>query len=141
MEEKSRSSIDTESQCGFLIYRHDNDSTEEQLEIRKSDTHTNHFNEDVCLTHLKTLHVFTSIHDLSDWKEKTDYFHGIRVGGSTCTLLRIYGISIFFPILLNLSFTVLLYSSDLRDGKAKSFEIIPLVLLVYPQYKTIKFLV
>ena len=34
-----------------------------------------------------------------------------------------------------------MFSNDLREEKASNFEIIPVILLVYPQYKTIKFIV
>ena len=48
--------------------------------------------------------------------------------------------SIIFPILLNLSFNIVLFTNEFRDGKANIFEIVPLILLIFPQYKTIKFL-
>ena len=71
---------------------------------------------------------------------KTDYYIGIRTGGVTCRLLQIYGWCIVIPIFLNLSFTIVLFVNDFCDQKANIYELIPLVLLVYPQYKTIKFL-
>ena len=35
---------------------------------------------------------------------------------------------------------VVWYSKDVREKKANLFEVIPLVLLFYPQYKTLKYL-
>ena len=48
--------------------------------------------------------------------------------------------SIFLPILLNLIFTIVLFVNDFTEKKANIFEIVPLIFLCYPQYKTIKFL-
>ena len=90
---------------------------------------------------MKFLHKSTSINELTKWRNETDYAQGIKVGGKTCRLLHIYGTTIFIPILLNLSFNLVLFVNDFRKQKANIFEIIPLVLLFYPQYKTIKFLV
>ena len=70
----------------------------------------------------------------------TDFYNGIKVGGITCELLQIYGTCILVPILLNLSFNMVVFVHDYRKQKANLFEIIPLLLLFYPQYKTIKFL-
>ena len=97
-------------------------------------------NEDSCLTHLKSLHFGTSIHDLTEWRKKTDFYVGVKVGGLTCKVLQIYGISILIPILLNLSFTIVVFVNDIRKQKANLFEIIPILILFYPQYKTLKFL-
>ena len=72
--------------------------------------------------------------------KKIDYFDGVKVGGVTCRLVQIYGSCILIPILLNLIFSIVLFINDFRDKKANIFEIIPLVCLVYPQYKTLKVL-
>ena len=114
MEEKRQSSIDPEAECGLLIVRHNDESESQQTGIPTNAYH------DTCLTHLKSLHFATSIHNLSEWKEKTDYLSGIRVGGSTCRLLQIYGTSIIFPILLNLSFNIVVYidESNIKSNKA-----------------------
>ena len=142
VEEKGQSSIDPKTPCGFLIFRHDNVSQQKLQEMKKhSHTNTYHYNEDACRTHLKSLQVTTSIYNLHEWKTRTDYMFSKKVGGKTCELLRIYGISIIFPICLNLFFTYVLFSNDVREGKASNLEIIPVILLVYPQYKTIKFIV
>ena len=87
------------------------------------------------------MHLVTpTITDLSDWREKIDYWFSIKVGGLTCRLLQIYGYSILTPILLNLFFNIFVFLNDLQDQKANIFEMVPLFLLFYPQYKTIKYL-
>ena len=136
MKEQSHSITDPESKCGLLIYRHKNDD-EPFLSRRKY----NHYcNEDSCLTHLRSLRKQTSITDLEDWRKNTDYLEGVKVGGLTCRLLQIYGKSIFIPIFLNLTFNIVLFVNDLREKKANIIEIFPLMLLFYPQFKTMKFL-
>ena len=44
------------------------------------------------------------------------------------------------PCLLNLAFNTVLFANDLKNQKANIFEVIPLIFLFYPQYKTLKFL-
>ena len=125
--------------CGLLIYLEKiNDSEQKQSNILDN----NHVcNEDTCLTHLKTLkHYVTSMTNLTEWRKNTDYIAGIRVGGATCRILQIYGTSIVIPILLNFIFNIVLFVSDLRENKAMILEVVPLFLLFYPQYKSIKFL-
>ena len=119
-------------------YNDDNDYNEQrQQEFTKYSTYCN---EDSCLTHLKSLHMDTPITDLNEWRKRTEYTQGIKVGGVTCRLLRIFGNSILIPIFLNLTFNMVMFVNDFRDQKANIFEVIPLVLLFYPQYKTMKFL-
>ena len=125
--------------CGLLIHLNKiNDSGQEQLEI----LNYNHVcREDTCLTHLKALKQFAStITNLTEWRKSTDYIAGARVGGATCRILQIYGTSIGIPILLNFIFNIVLFVSDFRENKATIMEILPLFLLFYPQYKSIKFL-
>ena len=98
-------------------------------------------NEDVCLTHIKSLHYQTDIYDYENWKNTTVFNYGVRIGGPVCQLLSIYGYTIIIPILLNLFFNVVIFIQDYRLGKANKFEILPLVFFLYPQYKTIKMLV
>ena len=138
MEEKNHSIIDPDIKCGLLFFRH----SREYNEQRKGEvfTYSHHYNEDSCLTHLRSLRKTTSITNLMKWRTTTDYSVGIKIGGKTCGLLQIYGISMLIPILLNFSFNVVLFVNDLRKKRANIFEIVPLLLLFYPQYKTIKFL-
>ena len=97
-------------------------------------------NEHACQVHLQYLHLQTNILNLQEWKNTTDFQRGVKIGGKSCSLLRIYGATIIIPILLNFLFNVVLFKNDLRVGKANKWEVIPLVLLCYPQYKTVKFL-
>ena len=137
LEEKNHSITDPEIECGLLFFRqNENEPPAYGLDYK----YKRHCNEDSCLTHLKGLRYATSISNLSEWRSMTDYSLGIKIGGKACRLLQIYGTSILIPILLNFSFNVVLFVNDFREKKANIFEIVPLVLLFYPQYKTIKFL-
>ena len=137
IEEKNHSITDPEIECGMLfLHYNSNDNNQQRYMLRDA----YQCNEDSCLTHLKTLHLWTPIHDLKEWRKRTEFFLGIKIGGATCELLQIYGTCILIPILLNLSFNIVLFVNDFRKQKANLFEIIPLFLLFYPQYKTIKFL-
>ena len=144
MKENNHPITDLVIGCGLLFFRHNTFTRFTRppgvLQGQGVNKYTHHCEEDVCRTHLKALHRQTSITDLIEWRNRTDYFFSIKSGGKTCGLLQIYGLSILIPILLNLSFNILLFVNDYRDQKANFFEIIPLVLLLYPQYKTIKFL-
>ena len=137
MEEMNHSITDPDIECGLLIFRH-NDNYNNQRQERRNYRHF--CNEDSCLTHLKYLHDSSSINQLKNWRNETDYVEGVKAGGKTCGLLQIYGTAILIPILLNLSFNLVLFVNDFRNQKANMFEIVPLVLLFYPQYKTMKFL-
>ena len=97
-------------------------------------------NQHSCLVHLQYLHRYTNMYDLRTWKKTTQYIVGVKVGGYSCTLLRVYGFAIFVPILLNLLSNIVMFMNDLRIQKANKLEVIPLLLLFYPQYKTLKFL-
>ena len=97
-------------------------------------------NEHACQLHLQYLHRSSNIYNLELWKNTTDFIGGIKYGGPICFLLRTYGWFILVPILINTSFTLVVFKNDLETGKANKFEIIPLLLLCYPQYKTLKFL-
>ena len=96
--------------------------------------------DDACLVHLQQLHVRTTMHDLKTWRTNTDFAQGIKVGGKTCGLIRLYAWTILIPIILNMGFNLVIFRNDLKNGKANYFEVIPLLLLFYPQWKTLKFL-
>ena len=140
MEENNHSILDPNVECGILIYRHNN--TMDKLLKPGIQKYERYYNEDSCLMHLRSLHLSTSITDLKQWREKTEYLAGVglKVGGLTCRLLQIYGTSIMIPILLNLAFNTVLFVNDLKNQKANVLEVVPLIFLFYPQYKTLKFL-
>ena len=130
-KEMIHSVTDSDIDCGILMYRH---------KISPKPSYVYHCNEDYCLTHLRSLHGFTTIYNLNEWRKRTDYVVGVKVGGLLCRLLRIYGTSILIPIFLNLLFNVVLFFNDYKEKKSNIVEVLPLLCLVYPQYKTMKFL-
>ena len=138
LDEQNHSIIDSDVECGILIFRHNNIYNEQRQGSYK---YPYQCNEDVCLTHLKGLKKLTAITDLTEWRKTTDHLESLKVGGLVCQLLQIYGLSISIPILLNLIFNTVLFVNDFRSNNANIFEIIPLILFAYPQYRTIKFLV
>ena len=97
-------------------------------------------NEHACQIHLRYLHRVSNIYNLELWKNTTVFRGGVKYGGPICSSLRMYGWFILVPILLNVLFNIVVFKNDLGTGKANRFEIIPLLLLCYPQYKTLKFL-
>lgn len=66
---------------------------------------------------------------------------GLKVGGRTCRLLRGYGRTIIFPILLNLIFSFIIFRRDLKQFNATKYEAIPVLFLLYPQWKSLKYLI
>ena len=97
--------------------------------------------DDACMVHLNALHTRTNkIHDLESWYENIDYYLGARVGGRVCSMLRIYGWTIMIPILMNFAANVVVFYNDVTSNQAKWMEFIPLLLLVYPQWRVLKLL-
>ena len=97
-------------------------------------------NEHACQLHLRYLHRISNIYNLELWKNTTAFRGGIKYGGPICSSLRTYGWFLLVPILLNALFNLVVFKDDLGTGKANKFEIILILLLCYPQYKTFKFL-
>ena len=97
---------------------------------------------DACLLHLRYLQFYTTtIHDYETWKTTSDYVSGYgKVGGKLCDLLRYYGWSILIPLLLNMAFSFKIFFDDYQKKKASVFELILVLLLFYPQWKTLRFL-
>ena len=124
-------SVNDIKDCGLMIKRRNNLNTGMNIE---------YCNEDSCLTHLKTLHRKTNITNLDEWRDKIDYLFGFQVGGGICKMLQIYGYAMLFPIILNLTFNVNVFKDDLKRKTATWVELMPVLLLVYPQYKAFKFL-
>ena len=97
--------------------------------------------DDSCFLHLRILHMFSKIHDLKSWKSETDFMHGkLKVGGKTCKLLRMNGWTLLIPILINSFFNIVIFFNDVKNEKATAYEVIPLLFLFYPQWKTLKIL-
>ena len=135
IEEKNHSFTDPNVKCGLLFYRHN-----KQDKPWPTGWSNYYCYDDTCVAHLSSLHYYTSITNLTEWRKKTDYFGGVKIGGATCGLLQIYGKCILIPIILNFFFNVILFFNDYKEEKANLFESLPLILLFYPQYKTVKFL-
>ena len=97
---------------------------------------------DACLLHLRYLQFFTStIHDYETWKTTNDYLSGYgKIGGKLCHLLKYYGWSILIPILLNMAFSFKIFFDDYQKNEASFLELIVVLFLFYPQWKTLKFL-
>ena len=127
-------SLEYISDCGLLLQL----SSKEVLDGPKP---MEYCNEDSCLSHIKSLHSrSTKITDLSGWRANNDYVFGISVGGATCKMLQIYGLAMLFPILLNLGFNMNVFTEDVKHKNANFIELIPVIMLMYPQYKTLKIL-
>ena len=137
LEDKNQSITDPKIKCGVLFFRHKGNYDDQRI-IGNNRIYSHYCDENACLTHLKALHRGTSITDLQKWRETTEYFMGMKVGGLTCHILQIYGISILLPIILNWSFTFALFVNDFRDQEASILEIIPVIFAFYTQYKYIK---
>ena len=117
--------------CGIIF---------KEIDFSQSDG-TSTCNDDPCYWHLTSLKIRTNnIHDLSSWKEVTDYYLGVRVGGLTCKLLKIYGVMMLIPLLLNVTFSYSVFYNDYKDGVVKKYEVIPLLMTIYPQWKVLKYL-
>ena len=97
---------------------------------------------DACLLHLRYLHLYSSIIvDLNTWKTNTEYVSGYgKVGGKLCQLFIYYGWTISIPILINLAFSLKLFSDDYKKNNASLSELITVVFLFYPQWKTLRYL-
>ena len=99
-------------------------------------------NDDACLVHLRHLQSYSSsIFDLSSWKSSIEYVSGYgKYGGKMCSLLMFYGYTMSIPILLNMAFSLKVFFDDYKKDKTTMFEIIFVIFLFYPQWKTLKFL-
>ena len=97
-----------------------------------------------CKLHIDMIHnmALGSIYDLQTWNTKNDYVLSTqRVGGKTCQLLRIYAWTMFIPILINFLLSGVIFYLDVKSGDSSMFEIPFLLLLLYPQWRTLKILI
>ena len=124
--------FDVNDNCGFYVL-----STHQNLARNNGES----CGSDSCLIHFQYLKTSQNITNLNDWKDKTFYVLGIKVGGKTCQNLWLYGISSLVPILLNLTFHLFVYLDDLKLEKSSMWEIVFVLIQFYPQWKTMKFLV
>ena len=124
--------FDSHDECGFLIQN-------------RHEIYVNHNSEktcgtDSCLLHLQRLKYYMNISSLDAWKQETYYSGGVKSGGKTCQLLQQYGLASLVPILLNLTFHILLFLDDVKFGIASKKEAVFVLCLFYPQWKTLRFL-
>ena len=94
---------------------------------------------DVCKVHLDSLRNL-GVKDLSSWKTANIGSGGRQLGGKNCQLIRVYSKTLMIPIAINLVFNALIFYHDIRTGSASKFEILFLILLFYPQWRTMKIL-
>ena len=118
--------------CGFLVQR----KQEKMVQNNAEQT----CGMDPCLLHLQSLKVTLNISNFDQWKHNTFFSQGKKLGGATCFLLWNYGIACLIPTALNLIFHLFIFVEDLKSGSASKLEFLFVVLLFYPQWKTIRFL-
>merc|ERR1711994_599612 len=78
---------------------------------------------------------------MQSWQTTIDYrWKTIRVGGKNCHLLWVYAWTMFIPIMINLIFSGIIFYNDWRSGLSSKYEMPLLLLLLYPQWRTLKIL-
>ena len=122
----------TEDGCGFLVQR----TTEKLVQNNAEQT----CGIDPCLLHLQSLKFTLNISNFDQWKHNTFYSLGKKLGGETCFLLWNYGVACLIPTALNLIYHMFIFVEDLKSGRSSKFECLFVILLFYPQWKTIRFL-
>ena len=93
-----------------------------------------------CLSHLQWIKWESNISSMNDWKEKTFFNGGRKLGGKTCHLLQIYGLASLVPIVLNIIFSMFVFLEDLKQNKSSKKDVIFVLFACYPQVKCLKFL-
>ena len=98
---------------------------------------------DVCKIHLNFFNKYniSGIHDLKSWNAKIAYTAGRRLGGKNCRMLHLYSLSMAIPILINLFFSSVIFYIDLESRVSTKYEVPFLLLLFYPQWRTLKIVV
>ena len=97
---------------------------------------------DVCEIYLDTIRQSSNkLIDLKSWRSEVGYDNEIRYGGKTCGLLRIYSLSMGIPMMINLLFSSVIFYSDLKSGVCSYCEALFLIVLLYPQWRTLKILI
>ena len=111
----------------------------------KDDMHSNRVCDiDFCTAYFENVGLAVYTNDLSyeKWKNMMKYsLNNLRLGGKICKILSIYGYSTIIPILLNLILHAVLFYKDLKKKRASYYEAIPILFLIYPQYKCAKIVI
>ena len=100
--------------------------------------------QSVCSIHLNAVSDDFQSNDFNyeQWKNLMAFdLYNRRLGGKFCRLLTIYGWSILIPILLNLAFHISIFYRDLKNKKVSRVEFISVLILCYPQWRCVKWLV
>jgi hypothetical protein len=121
-------------QCGISFTTHPFNAVQDNTVCDKS----------VCSIHLDSvsLKFYAKEFSYEKWENLMNYDNANRrIGGQICNVLTIYGWSILIPILLNITFHICIFYRDLNKKKVSRFEIIPVLILCYPQWRCIKMLV
>ena len=129
---KVENGFTTDDGCGFLVQR-----TKEKLVQNNAEQICG---IDPCLLHLQRLKFTLNISNFDQWKHNTFFSEGKKLGGETCFLLLDYGVACLIPTTLNLMFHMFIFVEDLKSGSASKLECLFVILLFYPQWKTIRFL-
>ena len=97
---------------------------------------------DSCKVHLDYFHYhLDGIYDLKSWQTTIGYDNGqIRVGGKNCHMLRLYAWSMVVPIAINFLFSGVIFYMDVKSEFSSKYEVPFLLMLLYPQWRTLKIL-
>ena len=98
---------------------------------------------DACLLHIHDIKLHESmsgIRDLNEWKTNSNFMFAIRVGGKNCKMLELYGWAMAIPLILSLLFNIFGFYNDMKNGDATKYDILPLIFLFYPQWRSLKIL-
>ena len=98
---------------------------------------------DSCKVHLDYFHFhLDGIYNLKLWEKAMGYDNGqIRVGGKNCHMLRLYAWSMVVPILINFLFNGVIFYMDVKSEFSTNYEVPFLLMLLYPQWRTLKILI
>lgn len=85
--------------------------------------------------------IVDGMNDLQSWRTNIGYHGGrVRVGGRNCHLLWVYAWTMVIPIMINLLFSGVIFYNDWKSGLSSKYEVPFLLLLLYPQWRTLKIL-
>ena len=97
--------------------------------------------QDLCSSYIFGIgnDLYTNRYDVDEWKTLMDYDqYNRRIGGRICNLLTLYGRALIVPIILNMIFHINAFYFETKNGNAKTWEFIFVLLLIYPQYRCMK---
>ena len=98
---------------------------------------------DTCLVLIQNLKLegnLSGIRDLNEWKTKSNWMFASKIGGKNCWLLKMYGWTMALPLILSLLFNVTSFYNEMKYGDATNYDILSIIVLFYPQWKSLKIL-